>query len=120
MTDIQNIPTPGQSHWCDGRTLSGRGCKNVVADDSDHCEAGHPNKIRTPMTLDAVSSIAMVEPALLSVDDLLSLSTAVDILYMTLTKDLYDQLHEEQPEVEALAQQVHHKLAHRTHGVAMC
>lgn len=40
------------------------------------------------------------------------LMEAVDILYGVLTKELYDQLHTEQPETEQLAQLVHHELWH--------
>jgi hypothetical protein len=48
MTTIgkESGPIRGQSHWCDGRTLSGKKCRQVVSNDNDHCAAGHPNKIR--------------------------------------------------------------------------
>jgi RNA polymerase subunit RPABC4/transcription elongation factor Spt4 len=39
-------PVEGRSHFCEGRTLFGRKCHHVVSNDSDHCEAGHKNKIR--------------------------------------------------------------------------
>ena len=55
-------PIEGQSHWCDedvaavprGRisdvwgnaSKSTRSCLNVVRNDSDHCAAGHKNKLR--------------------------------------------------------------------------
>jgi hypothetical protein len=42
----QEIPIVGQSHWCEGRTLLGFKCHQVVRNDSDHCEAGHPNRLR--------------------------------------------------------------------------
>jgi hypothetical protein len=64
------------------------------------------------MASGAVLDPTGIGPASLSADDPDSLATAVDILYGTLTKELYDQLHEEQPEVEALAQQVHYNLWH--------
>ena len=39
-------PVPSKSHWCEGRTQQGRECHQVVSNDSDHCEAGHKNKIQ--------------------------------------------------------------------------
>ena len=41
------IPYSHQSHPCEGRRVDGQVCQQVVADTSDHCEAGHPNKVRT-------------------------------------------------------------------------
>jgi hypothetical protein len=40
-------PIEGQSHWCEGHTLFGRKCRNVVLNTSGHCEAGHKNTIRS-------------------------------------------------------------------------
>jgi hypothetical protein len=40
-------PIEGQSHWCDGWTADEELCCQIVSNDSDHCEAGHPNQIRT-------------------------------------------------------------------------
>jgi hypothetical protein len=48
-------PIEGQSHWCDGTnelldwSFVKRPCRNIVRNDSDHCEAGHPNAIRTKL-----------------------------------------------------------------------
>lgn len=41
-------PIEGQSHWCEGYTRWGlrHKCNNIVSNDSDHCAAGHRNKIR--------------------------------------------------------------------------
>lgn len=39
-------PIEGQSHWCDGWTADEEPCHQIVRHDSDHCEAGHSNKIR--------------------------------------------------------------------------
>jgi hypothetical protein len=41
-------PIEGQSHWCDwlvGKPGEIRHCCNIVANDSDHCAAGHKNAI---------------------------------------------------------------------------
>jgi transcriptional regulator with XRE-family HTH domain len=46
-------PIKGQSHWCDGSTADGEPCYQVVRNDSDHCEAGHSNKIRSEPTTDS-------------------------------------------------------------------
>jgi hypothetical protein len=35
------------SHPCEGKTLLGQPCLNVVRDDSDQCAAGHPNQVRS-------------------------------------------------------------------------
>ena len=49
----ENKPIPGQSHWCDGNAETTRPdkprrfCGNIVANSSDHCAAGHENKIRS-------------------------------------------------------------------------
>jgi len=41
-------PIVGKSHWCDGKVIvSSLRCSNVVANDHNHCEAGHVNKIRS-------------------------------------------------------------------------
>jgi hypothetical protein len=48
-------PIEGQSHWCDWSVLVTHGrrrtelirCHNIVRNDSDHCEAGHPNEMRS-------------------------------------------------------------------------
>jgi hypothetical protein len=58
------VPIEGQSHWCDGHITQRRlvltdggfrrsavegihqSCNNVVGNDSDHCAAGHWNKVR--------------------------------------------------------------------------
>jgi hypothetical protein len=45
----QQGPIDGQSHWCDGQTTDEEPCYQVVRNDSDHCEAGHPNRIRIHM-----------------------------------------------------------------------
>ena len=41
-------PIEGQSHWCEGYTrwVLRHKCNNIVSNDSDHCAAGHRNKIR--------------------------------------------------------------------------
>lgn len=44
--DRREVPIEGQSHWCDGWTADEERCYQIVSDDSDHCEAGHPNRIR--------------------------------------------------------------------------
>ena len=47
MPDKRIEPIEGRSHWCDGWVRYGElRCGNVVSNDSDHCEAGHPNKLR--------------------------------------------------------------------------
>ena len=48
--DAKSVPVDGQSHWCDRRTLLGKRCRNVVSNNSERCEAGHPNAIRFPGT----------------------------------------------------------------------
>jgi hypothetical protein len=50
MVEKQQLPVRGRSHWCDGHTSDRRNCKQIVLNTSDHCEAGHPNFIRTLLT----------------------------------------------------------------------
>ena len=50
-TSTRTRPAKGVSHWCEGRTLHGERCANVVRDDSDHCEAGHYNRPKTPLAV---------------------------------------------------------------------
>lgn len=42
-----NIPDELHSHQCEGHRVDGQACQQMVRNDSNHCEAGHPNKIRT-------------------------------------------------------------------------
>lgn len=69
-------PIKGQSHWCDGRTLRGEKCCQIVSDSNDHCAAGHPNKTRQHSTktsagLDKTSSPATKDALSLTTDTLL-------------------------------------------------
>jgi hypothetical protein len=60
----QQASTGGQSHWCEGyvvkksgsRRESLRPCLNLVRNDSDHCEAGHKNKIKPDARVDLCGS----------------------------------------------------------------
>jgi hypothetical protein len=38
-------PVIGKSHWCEGTNVDGTACRQIVSDFSDHCEAGHPNRL---------------------------------------------------------------------------
>jgi hypothetical protein len=84
MSDIENaaVPVRGQSHWCEGRASTRlgshiyyRSCRNVVRNNSDHCAAGHENKIRVSgpnaVSGDPAALIdAPQESGSLSVDDI--------------------------------------------------
>ena len=46
MSSIKGTPIEGQSHWCDGQTTDEEPCYQIVRNGSDHCEAGHGNRVR--------------------------------------------------------------------------
>jgi len=49
---VKTRPTEGQSHRCEAKVWENaahdisRSCANIVSNSSDHCAAGHRNKIR--------------------------------------------------------------------------
>ena len=51
----RSVPIEGQSHWCEGYTAKGRGCTQIVRNDSDRCKAGHANHImgRTVLSINS-------------------------------------------------------------------
>jgi hypothetical protein len=72
-------PIEGQSHWCDGwnrQAFPGNGwrfrlpCGNIVRNDSDHCEAGHKNKIRTQPSANINQADIVSDHVSLDIDDL--------------------------------------------------
>lgn len=80
-TRRQSVAIKGQSHFCDGYRKSIFPSRrsprnNVVRDDSDHCEAGHPNRLRTSpsdTTSRTPTSVGVVnESESLSVEDISS------------------------------------------------
>jgi hypothetical protein len=50
----REMPIEGQSHWCEGWVINptsyDRRCRNIVSNDSDHCEAGHKNIVRNKLS----------------------------------------------------------------------
>ena len=60
-------PVAGQSRWCEGL---GNTCAQVVGNDSDHCEAGHPNAVHTEITQQSKISGLAPEASPLGIDDL--------------------------------------------------
>ena len=57
---MTNEPIPGQSHWCNGKVQVGihkrTRCWQIVANNSDHCEAGHQNIVRWPGDIDPTAT----------------------------------------------------------------
>ena len=75
----QGVPIYGQSHWCEGRNINGMKCQNIVRNDSDHCEAGHPNEVY-PVDVMSMAGASAIQPRPESygVEDLASQNTAPD------------------------------------------
>jgi hypothetical protein len=75
MNTIRNAePIEGFSHWCEGKTLLRRKCRNVVSNGSDRCAAGHKNQIlisTVPVNRsDASISEAETERTSFDIDDM--------------------------------------------------
>lgn len=64
------MPIKGQSHWCEGYTANKRACRQVVLNTSDHCEAQHPNRVRSITPSDKDLGPTAPLSSALSVDDL--------------------------------------------------
>jgi hypothetical protein len=56
------VPVEGQSHWCDSKTRDNKFCRNVVRNDSNHCAAGHKNKIRPISIMSARREPVIADP----------------------------------------------------------